>query len=102
MFLFRKTSVFLKKATQRMRSKKKKKKHWGVCVCVRVCFIFVALRALPAPSLAHSVAYPWLLGGNINLKQNLSFIKVGKKVFFFAPRVFLLRVFFVLRFFSPV
>ena len=26
----------------------------------------------------------------------------GKKVFFFAPRVFLLRVFFVLRVFSPV
>ena len=45
--------------------------HWCVCVC------FFALRALPAPSLTHSLAYPWLLGGNSDLKQNLSFIKVS-------------------------
>ena len=38
--------------------------------------LFFAPRALPAPSLTHSLACPWLLGGNSNLKQNLSFIKV--------------------------
>ena len=48
-------------------AEQKKKKPW--------CAFFFALRALPAPSLTHSLAYPWLLGGNSNLKQNLSFIK---------------------------
>ena len=70
---FRETSVLLKKATQRTRSKKKST-PWCVCVCVCV---FFALRALPAPSLTHSLACRWLLGGNSNLKQNLSFIKEG-------------------------
>ena len=48
----------------------------GLRLDAQVCVFFVALRALPAPLLTHSIAYPWLLGGNGNLKQHLSCIKV--------------------------
>ena len=67
LWFFRKTSVFLKKATQRTRSKKKK--HQGV-------FFLLRVRSPTPHSLTHSLACPWLLGGNSNLKLNLSFIKV--------------------------
>ena len=55
--------------------KNKKKTRPGVCVCVCVCFFLLCVRS-PPRSLTHSLAYPWLLGGNNNLKQHLSFIKV--------------------------
>ena len=65
------------------------KKHYNLCFQENLCLsqesytahalgrvVFFAPRALPAPSLTHSLACPWLPGGNSNLKQNLSFIKV--------------------------
>ena len=62
--LFQETSVFLKKATQRTRSKKKKHAPGRV-------FFW-----LPCPrSLTDSLALG-SMGGNSNLKQNLGFIKV--------------------------
>ena len=67
---FRKPLSFSRKLHS-ARGAKKKKTPWCVCVCV-----FFALRALPALSLTHSRAYPWLLGGNSNLKEHLSCIKV--------------------------
>ena len=70
-YVFSGKPLSLSRKLHSARGAKKKKNTPGLC-------FFFALRALPPPrSLTHSLACPWLLGGNSHLKQNLSFIKEG-------------------------